>query len=67
MGKTANEIYPRSLRQSFADHSQIVEAVSKGDSEAAGKAMRDHISIGGRVFADFVVEMARRSWRGVVV
>jgi DNA-binding FadR family transcriptional regulator len=38
-----------------------VKAISKGDSEAAGKAMRDHISIGGRVFADLVVEMARRT------
>lgn len=51
---------PGRIRQSFADHGQIVEAISKGDSEAAGKAMRDHISIGGRVFADLVVEMARR-------
>ena len=52
---------PGRIRQSFADHDQIVEAVSKGASEAAGKAMRDHVSIGGRVFADLVVEMARRS------
>jgi DNA-binding GntR family transcriptional regulator len=52
---------PGRIRQSFADHGQIVKAISKGDSEAAGKAMRDHISIGGRVFADLVVEMARRT------
>ena len=49
------------IRQSFADHEQIVEAISKGDAEVAGAAMRDHISIGGRVFADLVVQMGRHS------
>jgi DNA-binding GntR family transcriptional regulator len=52
---------PGRMRQSFSDHGQIVEAISKGDGEAAGKAMRDHISIGGRVFADLVAEMGRHS------
>jgi DNA-binding GntR family transcriptional regulator len=48
------------IRQSFADHEQIVQAISKGDGETAAAAMRDHISIGGRVFADLVVEMRRQ-------
>jgi DNA-binding GntR family transcriptional regulator len=49
------------IRQSFADHGQIVDAIMKGDGEAAASAMREHISIGGRVFADLVVEMRRQA------
>jgi DNA-binding GntR family transcriptional regulator len=49
------------IRQSFIDHSQIVDAIQKGDGEAAAAAMRDHISIGGRVFADLVVEMRQQA------
>jgi DNA-binding GntR family transcriptional regulator len=49
------------IRQSFADHGQIVDAILKGDGEAAAAAMRDHISIGGRVFADLVVQMRRQA------
>lgn len=49
------------IRQSFSDHGQIVDAILKGDGETAGAAMRDHISIGGRVFADLVAEMRRQA------
>ncbi|MER8824736.1 FCD domain-containing protein [Mesorhizobium sp. M0991] len=51
---------PGRIRQSFSDHAQILDAILKGDDKAAGDAMRDHISIGGRVFADLVAEMGRR-------
>jgi DNA-binding FadR family transcriptional regulator len=37
-----------------------VAAIAKGDPEAASVIMRDHIEIGGRVFADLVVEMGRQ-------
>lgn len=49
------------IRQSFSDHAQIVQAISRGDGDAAAAAMRDHISIGGRVFADLVADMRRRA------
>ncbi|MDK1378287.1 MULTISPECIES: GntR family transcriptional regulator [unclassified Sinorhizobium] len=52
---------PGRILQSFSDHGQVIAAISKGDGEAAGKIMRDHISSGGRVFADLVVEMRRQS------
>jgi DNA-binding GntR family transcriptional regulator len=52
---------PGRLLQSFSDHGLIVAAISKGDAEAAGRIMRDHIEIGGRVFADLVIEMRRHS------
>ncbi|WOH75601.1 GntR family transcriptional regulator [Bradyrhizobium sp. NDS-1] len=52
---------PGRIRRSFADHAQILEAILRGDEETAGSAMRDHISVGGRVFADLIVEMGRRS------
>jgi hypothetical protein len=32
-----------------------VKAILLGDSEAAAEAMRDHISAGGRVFADMIL------------
>jgi len=40
------EIYPRGgeLDDARADHSRIVEALARGDSEAAGKAMADHLA-----------------------
>lgn len=49
------------IRQSFSDHAQIVQAISRGEGDAAAAAMRDHISIGGRVFADLVADMRRRA------
>ncbi|MCK1742067.1 GntR family transcriptional regulator [Bradyrhizobium sp. 139] len=52
---------PGRIRRSFADHAQILDAILKGDGEAAANAMRDHISVGGRVFADLIVQMRRRS------
>lgn len=51
---------PGRIRQSFSDHARILDAILKGNGEAAGDAMQDHISIGGRVFADLVAEMGRR-------
>jgi len=45
------------IAQSVSDHAQIVAALSKGDAETAGRVMRDHIMVGGRVFADLVAQM----------
>lgn len=39
---------------SHQDHARILEAIERGDSEAALKHMLDHIGIGGRDFTEFL-------------
>ncbi|MCY1254212.1 Transcriptional regulator NanR [compost metagenome] len=39
---------------SHQDHGRIVEAIEAGDSAAAAQHMLDHISVGGRDFAEFL-------------
>lgn len=48
---------PGRIRQSFSDHEAIIAAIVRGDGETAKKAMRDHLTTGGRVFADLVAEL----------
>lgn len=43
------------LARSQAEHTAVVEAICRGDSEAAAAAMREHISAGGRVFVDMLL------------
>lgn len=45
---------PRRMGQSLAEHRAIVEAISAGDAAAAETALREHITIQGERFADFV-------------
>lgn len=40
--------------ESCREHGRVVEAIVAGDGEAAYQCMRDHISIGGHGFAEFV-------------
>lgn len=46
---------PGRLDASQREHLKVVEAILAGDAEAAARAMRDHISIGGQAFADLVL------------
>lgn len=46
---------PGRLDASQREHARVVAAVLAGDADAAADAMRDHISIGGQVFADLVL------------
>ncbi|MBS0508448.1 MAG: GntR family transcriptional regulator [Proteobacteria bacterium] len=46
---------PERLLRSQAEHAAIVAAILKGDGEEAAEAMRNHISAGGRAFADMVL------------
>jgi len=46
---------PGRLAKSQSEHQRVVEAILTGDPEGAAEAMRDHISAGGRVFADLVL------------
>lgn len=50
---------PGRIQQSYQDHCTIVSAITRGDGHAADQAMRDHLTTGGRVFADLVAEAAR--------
>lgn len=52
-GKLFEQI--KRLAGSHAEHEAVVQAILRGDSEAAAEAMRDHISAGGRVFADMIL------------
>jgi DNA-binding GntR family transcriptional regulator len=45
---------PGRMQRSLQDHAAIVAALLHGDPEQAHAAMLDHISIGGRDFAEFV-------------
>lgn len=46
------------IRGSHAEHGHVLAAIAAGDDGAAHDAMIDHISVGGRVFADMVAAMA---------
>lgn len=39
---------------SHADHEKVVDAIVRGDAESAAQHMLEHISIGGKDFAEFV-------------
>lgn len=42
------------VAESCREHARVVEAILAGNGEAAYQAMRDHISVGGHGFAEFV-------------
>lgn len=46
---------PERLLRSQAEHAAVVQAILAGDSLGAAEAMRNHISAGGRAFADMVL------------
>jgi DNA-binding GntR family transcriptional regulator len=48
---------PNRIRHSLAEHQIIVAAILSGDEDAAYKAMKEHISSGGNVYADAIASM----------
>lgn len=42
------------LEASFAEHTRITEAIVSGDAEAAAEAMREHVSVQGDRFGDWL-------------
>ncbi|MGU3539891.1 GntR family transcriptional regulator [Methylobacterium sp. A54F] len=52
---------PGRMQQSYRDHDAIVTAIVGGDAEAASLAMHEHLTTGGRVFADLVAQMRSAS------
>ncbi|GEN25465.1 GntR family transcriptional regulator [Halomonas cupida] len=52
------------MQSSLDEHSRILEAIERGDAEAAEQGLRDHVLIQGERFSDFVSsvrEMERRA------
>lgn len=45
------------IQRSFNDHQAIIAAIMRGDGEAAKLAMHEHLTTGGRIFADLVAEL----------
>lgn len=46
---------PGRLIRSQAEHLAVVNAICQGNTEEAAEAMRDHVSAGGKVFAELVL------------
>jgi DNA-binding GntR family transcriptional regulator len=42
------------LRVSYEDHQRVLDAIFRGDANAAQQQMIEHISVGGKGFAEFV-------------
>ena len=52
---------PGRLVRSQAEHVAVIEAIRAGRPDAAAEAMREHISAGGKAFADMVLSAPARS------
>lgn len=52
-------VQPGRMQISFEDHQRIVDAILRGDAEAAQQHMLEHITVGGRGFAEFVSTLPR--------
>lgn len=50
--------HPARVRASLQEHQAILQAVLKGDEDAAGLATAAHISSGGHVYADMIAHMS---------
>ncbi|NIA69103.1 GntR family transcriptional regulator [Pelagibius litoralis] len=48
------------LRASFEEHDAVIAAIEAGDAEAAGEAMRGHVTVQGERFADLLASLERR-------
>jgi DNA-binding GntR family transcriptional regulator len=47
------------MAASFNEHTQVVEALLRGDADAAAERLRQHIIVQGERFADLLVSIAR--------
>jgi DNA-binding GntR family transcriptional regulator len=48
---------PARIRASLEEHGVVMEAILRGDEEAAAQAMVRHIATGGNVYADMIAAM----------
>jgi DNA-binding FadR family transcriptional regulator len=47
-------LQPGRMRISSEDHQRVLDAILRGDAEEAQQQMIEHISVGGKGFAEFV-------------
>jgi len=47
-------LQPGRMRTSHEDHQRVLDAILQGDAEAAQRHMIEHVSVGGKGFAEFV-------------
>jgi DNA-binding GntR family transcriptional regulator len=52
-------VQPGRMQISFEDHQRVLDAILRGDAEAAQQHMLEHITVGGRGFAEFVSTLPR--------
>lgn len=50
--------FPNRTRDSHAEHSQIIDSIMRGESEAAERAMRNHMDIRRENFSDLLVVLS---------
>jgi DNA-binding GntR family transcriptional regulator len=50
---------PARLKASWLEHARVIEAITRGDEMAAQGVMREHILLGGRVFADMIANLSK--------
>lgn len=48
---------PGRTRNSFAEHQVVLDAILRGDEDAAHQAMSSHISVGGNTYADIIARL----------
>lgn len=49
--------HPGRIAVSCAEHARVLQAVLAGDEDAAHQAMREHITVGGTVYADLIASL----------
>jgi DNA-binding GntR family transcriptional regulator len=50
---------PARLKASWLEHGRVIEAITRGDEMLAQNVMREHILLGGRVFADMIANLSK--------
>ena len=54
---------PARLKASWLEHARVIEAIKRGDEVLAQNVMREHILLGGRVFADMIADLSHSESR----
>jgi DNA-binding GntR family transcriptional regulator len=50
---------PARLKASWQEHARVIAAIKSGDEALAQGAMREHVLLGGRVFADMIANLSK--------
>jgi DNA-binding GntR family transcriptional regulator len=50
---------PARLKASWQEHARVIAAIKSGDEALAQGAIREHVLLGGRVFADMIANLSK--------